>query len=169
MLKWRLKPDADPWKQSRNLFSYHELLLVRFLSLSGCVSLCLFLQFVLLGHSRDSVSWASAMDSSSSGSALQQTAGTGNASRVNVWVWNKGEQTNRALTASWSSRFLCSGESSESEAADRHRVLTHRQKPSENYQTCLSSYRYLFMSIFGNKTSQWQSPESRLELQLLIR
>lgn len=43
---------------------------------------------------------------------------------------------------------------------DRNRLKTTK--------TCSSSYRYLYLSIFGIKTSQWQSPESRLELQLLV-
>lgn len=103
----------------QNTFSDQELLFLRLLSLAGFISLSLFRDFILLGGSRESDSWSSAVSvwssvvagSSASFSVLQQQgSGMGCASRVKVWVWNRGEQANRALMALCSSRlFFCSG------------------------------------------------------------
>lgn len=93
-------------------FSHHELLFLRLLSLTGCISFSLFQGVKLLGGTREHSPWCSATPVAvdASCAVLQQTLGTGNPSRVNVWEWNRGEQANRLLMASCSSRlFLCSG------------------------------------------------------------
>lgn len=93
-------------------FSHQELLFLRLLSLTGCISFSLFQGVKLPGGTSEHSPWCSAAPVAvdASCAVLQQTLGTGNPSRVNVWVWNRGEQANRLLMASCSSRlFLCSG------------------------------------------------------------
>lgn len=98
-------------------FYHQDLLFLRLLSLPGGVSFSLFRQFVLQGFSRDGVSWVFSVSEfisvvrSSCSELQQQVLPTGKASSVNVCVWNRGEQANRALTASCSRRlfFCCSG------------------------------------------------------------
>lgn len=92
-------------------FLHHKLLFLRLLSLVGS-SFSLLKGVILLGITREQrprcPALPVAVDASSA--VPQQTPGTGNPSRVNVWVWNWGKLANRLLTASCSSRlFLCSG------------------------------------------------------------
>lgn len=96
-----------PWK----MFLHHKLLFLRLLSLVGS-SFSLFKGVILLEVTREQSPRCSASPVAvgASSSVPQQTPGTGNPSRVNVWVWNWGNLANRLLTASCSSRlFLCSG------------------------------------------------------------
>lgn len=78
------------------------LLLLRFLSFSGSISLNLLRQFVALGGA----SLAVVMEMSSVWS------GTGSPCSVSVWVWKSGEEASSALTASWSSRFFLGSQGS---------------------------------------------------------
>lgn len=106
--------------------SHHELLFLRLLSLIGCTSFSLFQAFPLLGSSRERSPRCSAAPTAvaTSRSAPQQTLGTGKPWRVNVWVWNRGEQANRLLMASCSSRlFFCSGGPSDAAADRRNRTM----------------------------------------------
>lgn len=134
---------------------------LRFLSLTGSVSLSLFREFVLPGCSRDGVSWESVVserfsvvvETSSSRSAPQQTSGTGKPSRVKVWEWNRGEQANRTLTASWSSRFFFCSAGSSSGSANRQK--THLvQRPEESWT--------------GLKWSWWNKREDAASLLLML-
>lgn len=116
--------------------SHQDVLFLRFLSLPGSISFSLLREFILPGWGGEVVSWAPAvvLETSPSCSELWQSSGTGNACRVNVCEWNRGEQANRALTASWSSRlFFCCG------GSETHKTLL---------VTCLclmvlNSHRYL--------------------------
>lgn len=97
---------------------HHKLLFLRLLSLIG-KSVSLF-NGAILGITREHSPWCSTVPVAVDAlcSVPQQTLGTGNPSRVNVWVWNWGKLANRLLTASCSSRlFLCLGPSPE--AADK--------------------------------------------------
>ncbi len=135
--RWSLVPWiwSDHWVASCFHSSACWEFFLRFLSLTGSVSLSLFREVVLPGCRADRGSWewiSVVVETSSSCSALQQTSGTGKPSRVKVWEWNRGEQANRTLTASCSSRFFFCSAGSSSGSANRQK--THlMQRPEESW------------------------------------